>query len=137
MPRSLCPVNLALELVGDRWSLLIVRDLMFSERRHYRDLLQMDEGISNSILANRLRRLTEAGLIVRSQDPSHSQKGIYSLTSVGVDLLPVVVALGIWGRHNTPASNELSVHVDALERGGASAVSAKRDELLETHQGAT
>lgn len=131
MPRSQCPVNLALELLGDRWSLLVVRDLMFTGRCHFRELLQMDEGISSSVLADRLSRLVRAGLLTIVPDPTHKQKAIYRLTAAGIDLLPVVAELAIWGRRHQPASEELSVHADAFALGGSASITAARDELHE------
>ena len=75
--RSGCPINLTLEVLGDRWSLIVVRDLMFGNRRHFRELLtRSEEGIASNILADRLKRLTEAGLITRADDPTHKQKAI-------------------------------------------------------------
>jgi len=131
VPRSQGPVNLALELLGDRWSLLVVRDLMFTGRCHFRELLQMDEGISSSVLADRLSRLVRAGLLTIVPDPTHKQKAIYRLTAAGIDLLPVVAELAIWGRRHQPASEELSVHADAFALGGSASITAARDELHE------
>ena len=79
--RSGCPINLTLEVLGDKWSLLIIRDIMFGNRRHFRELLtRSEEGISSNILADRLKTLLEQGIITRDDDPTHKQKGIYSLT---------------------------------------------------------
>src|SRR5947199_585132 len=72
--RSQCPISLALDVVGDRWSLLIVRDLMFAGKRHDRELLPSDEGISSNILAERLARLVDLGVLSRTGDPTHKQK---------------------------------------------------------------
>ena len=70
--RSGCPINLTLEVVGDKWSLLIVRDMMFGNRRHFRELLtKSEEGISSNILADRLKTLLEQGIITLDDDPSH------------------------------------------------------------------
>lgn len=70
--RSDCPINLSIEVIGDRWSLLVIRDMMFGNRRHFGELLAgSEEGIASNILADRLRRLTEQGLVSRSPDPSH------------------------------------------------------------------
>src|SRR5438105_4953860 len=88
--RSGCPINLTLEVVGDKWSLLIIRDIMFGNRRHYRELLtRSEEGISSNILADRLKMLLQQGIITRQDDPNHKQKGIYSLTQQGIELLPI------------------------------------------------
>ncbi|MGH6681116.1 MAG: winged helix-turn-helix transcriptional regulator, partial [Bradyrhizobium sp.] len=79
--RSGCPINLSLEVFGDRWSLIILRDMMFGGRRHFRELLiQSEEGISSNILADRLKMLLDEGMITKTDDPTHKQKAIYSLT---------------------------------------------------------
>jgi DNA-binding HxlR family transcriptional regulator len=83
--RSGCPINLTLEMLGDRWSLIVIRDIMFGNRRHYGDLLRLsEEGIASNILANRLARLVQSGLLSRSGDPTHKQKTIYSLTEASL-----------------------------------------------------
>jgi DNA-binding HxlR family transcriptional regulator len=74
--RSGCPISLALEVFGDRWTLLIIRDLMFAGKRHFRELLQSDERIASNILADRLNMLVEHGIVTRTGDPSHRQKAI-------------------------------------------------------------
>src|ERR1700719_2877062 len=82
--RSGCPINLTLEVVGDKWSLLIIRDMIFGNRRHFRELLtRSEEGIASNILADRLKRLLEEKILSRADDPSHKQKAIYSLTEKG------------------------------------------------------
>ncbi|MGQ3293513.1 MAG: winged helix-turn-helix transcriptional regulator, partial [Shinella sp.] len=86
--RSGCPINLTLEILGDRWSLIILRDMMFGNRRHFRELLtKSEEGIASNILADRLRRLVDEGLISKADDPSHKQKALYSLTEMGIALV--------------------------------------------------
>src|SRR5439155_652697 len=75
-PRSYCPINLSLEIFGDAWTLLVLRDMMFSGKRHFRELLQSDERISSNILADRLARLVEHGLLTKSDDPTHKQNAI-------------------------------------------------------------
>ena len=133
--RSLCPINLALEIFGDKWSLLIVRDLMFAGKRHYRELLQSEEGISSNILAERLGKLVEAGILTKEEDPSHKQKAIYSLTPMGVDLLPVLANIGIWGRKYLPVTRESGANAAALEKGGPALWKQMRSELRRTHSG--
>lgn len=95
--RSTCPVNAALEVLGDRWSLLVVRNLMFGGARHYSDLLAAPEGIATNILARRLTALQQAGIIVARPDPEDRRSRIYGLTEKGVALAPVVLELGRWG----------------------------------------
>ncbi|QSB13018.1 helix-turn-helix transcriptional regulator [Natronosporangium hydrolyticum] len=117
--RSGCPINLSLEVIGDTWSLLILRDMIFGGRRHFRELLAGSvEGIASNILAARLRKLVELGMLTRRQDPSHKQKAIYSLTEASIELLPVMAALGSWGSRWLPVSEELSVRARVLAEGG-------------------
>lgn len=133
--RSLCPINLALELFGDRWTLLIVRDMMFAGKRHFRELLQSDEGISTNILADRLRMLVERGLITRTDDPTHRQKAIYTLTERGIELLPIFAQIGAWGRRHLPASEDGCADTLPLEQGGPQLWERMMAELRATHLG--
>lgn len=135
--RSGCPINLTVELLGDRWSLIVLRDIMFGGRTHFRDLLtQSEEGISSNILADRLRRLTEEGLLTRSEDPTHKQKGIYRLTEKSISLLPLFAHLGAWGRRWLPSTPKLSIRAQLLEEGGPDLWSRFMDELRAEHLGA-
>jgi DNA-binding HxlR family transcriptional regulator len=95
--RSDCPLNVSLEILGDRWSLLIIRDLMFREYRTYKELLESEEGIATNILADRLQRLEACGIVSISQEEKDRRKLIYRLTSKGIDLAPVLVELMLWG----------------------------------------
>ena len=135
--RSGCPINLTLEVLGDRWSLIIIRDMMFGNRRHYRELLnRSEEGIASNILADRLKRLTQAGLITRRDDPSHRQKGIYSLTEPAIQLVPLLAQMGAWGRRHMPVSAELAIRAQLLEEGGPAMWEAFMAELRRIHLGA-
>lgn len=135
--RSGCPINLTLEMVGDRWSLIVIRDVMFGNRRSYRDLLtNSEEGIASNILADRLKRLVAAGLLTRRDDPSHKQKAIYNLTEPAIQLVPLLAHMGAWGRRHTPVSAELSIRTELLEQGGPELWAAFMDELRATHLGA-
>lgn len=134
--RSGCPINLTLEMLGDRWSLIVIRDVMFGNRRHYGDLMRLsEEGIASNILANRLTRLVHAGLLSRTDDPSHKQKAIYSLTEASIQLLPLLAHMGAWGRRHTSASEELSVRAQILEEGGERMWKAFMAELRSIHLG--
>ncbi len=134
--RSACPLNLAVEVLGDRWSLLVLRDVMFADRRHYRELLlASDERISTKLLADRLRSLTAAGLLTRVADPTHRQKAIYSLTERSIALLPTLVQLGVWSHRELSASDELSRYAETLARGGPDLQASFMDDLREAHVG--
>ena len=135
--RSGCPINLTLEMLGDRWSLILIRDLMFGNRRHFRELLtQSEEGIASNILADRLKRLERSGLISRRDDPSHKQKAIYSLTEKAIELVPLLAQMGAWGRRHTPVSEELSIRAQILEEGGPKLWQKFMEELRHLHLGA-
>ena len=132
--RSGCPINLTLEQLGDRWSLIVIRDVMFGNKRTYGGLLaQSEEGIASNILADRLRRLTASGLLTRRADPVHRQKAIYSLTEAAIQLVPLLAHMGAWGRTHTRPSKELSVRAELLEKGGAELWNAFMDELRYLH----
>ena len=95
--RSGCPVNISLEMVGDRWSLLIVRDLIVRGFRTYKEFQSSGEGIATNILADRLRKLQAAGIITAEVEAADGRKLNYRLTKRGIDLAPVVFELLIWG----------------------------------------
>jgi len=134
--RSGCPINLTLEVVGDKWSLLVIRDMIFGNRRHFRELLtRSEEGIASNILADRLKRLVEQGIISKADDPTHKQKSVYSLTDKGVELLPVLAQMSVWGRRHLPVTEELSIRAQLLEEGGPKLWADFMEELRETHLG--
>ena len=134
--RSGCPINLTLKVLGDKWSLLIVRDIMFGNRRHYRVLLnESEEGIASNILADRLKRLAGAGLVSKADDPSHKQKGVYSLTERAIQLVPLLVQMGAWGRRHLPTTPELAIRAQLLEEGGPALWDDFMDELRNLHLG--
>ncbi len=94
--RSDCPLSCSLDIFGDKWSLLIIRDLMFRNKSTYNDFLKSAEGIATNILASRLKGLEENGLIEKSVHPESKAKILYKLTTKGIDLLPVIVEIYIW-----------------------------------------
>jgi DNA-binding HxlR family transcriptional regulator len=83
-------------MIGDRWSLLIIRDMMMRGFRTYQEFLNSDEGIATNILADRLRKLEASGIISTSRDPGDRRKLIYNLTQKGIDLGPVLLELALW-----------------------------------------
>jgi DNA-binding HxlR family transcriptional regulator len=134
--RSGCPINLTLEILGDRWSLLVLRDMMFGNRRHFRELLgKSEEGIASNILADRLKKLSAQGMITRADDPTHKQKAIYSLTEKAIQLVPIMAMVGAWGRRHLPVSEELSIRAQLLEEGGQPMWEAFMEELRRLHLG--
>lgn len=134
--RSGCPINLSLEVLGDKWSLLIIRDMMFGNRRHFRELLnKSEEGISSNILSDRLKTLLDEGITTRADDPTHKQKGIYSLTEQGIELLPILAQMAAWGYKYLPVTEELGIRAKLLSDGGPTMWAELMDELCEIHLG--
>ncbi|MBI3715855.1 MAG: helix-turn-helix transcriptional regulator [Betaproteobacteria bacterium] len=100
LQRSDCPISIALEALGDRWTLLIVRDLMFKERKTYKDFLQAEEKIASNVLAERLHRLEALGILSKRADPQDARRNVYRLTAMGLDLAPMMTELVLWSaRH--------------------------------------
>lgn len=133
--RSGCPINLTLEVLGDKWSLLILRDMMFGGKRHFRELLRSEEGISSNILADRLKMLVEEGMLTKADDPTHKQKALYSLTGKAIELLPLFAHIGAWGRRHLPVTEELSIRAQLLEEGGPEMWERFMAELRAEHLG--
>ncbi|MCZ2473151.1 helix-turn-helix transcriptional regulator [Aquirufa ecclesiirivi] len=94
--RSDCPISSSLDIWGDKWSLIIVRDLMFAKQCTYGDLLKSEEKIATNILASRLQSLEENGIISKSDHPDSKAKFLYKLTQKGIDLLPLMVEINLW-----------------------------------------
>ena len=94
--RSDCPLSQSLDVFGDKWSLLIIRDLMFGNKCTYNDFLKSEEGIATNILATRLKGLEENGIIQKSAHPDSKAKNLYKLTAKGIDLLPIIMEVYIW-----------------------------------------
>jgi DNA-binding HxlR family transcriptional regulator len=134
--RSGCPINLTLEVLGDKWSLLVIRDMVFGNRRHFRELLTKSvERIASNILADRLKRLVGQGIISKADDPTHKQKAIYSLTEMGIALLPVLAQMSAWGLRHLPVTEELGIRAKLLDEGGPRLWAELMDELREMHLG--
>jgi DNA-binding HxlR family transcriptional regulator len=103
--RSECPLNASVEMLGDRWSLLIIRDMMLRGSSTYKELLDCYEGIATNILAERLRNLTANGIITARPDPADGRKFIYRLTKKGIDLAPVLTEMVLWAAEHEHTGN--------------------------------
>ena len=131
--RSGCPINLTVEVIGDKWSLIIIRGIMFDGKHHFRELLNSEEKIASNILTDRLNMLEREGIISKRPDPEHKQKYIYSLTAAGIDLLPLMVEIGGWSlkhRNVDPAKCE---HAEWLMKGGKELQKEIRKGLVKEH----
>lgn len=109
-----CPVFYAVSRLGDKWSLLIIRDLMFFGKRHYGEFLESGEGISTNILANRLAQLEAEGIISKQPDPDKGSRVLYGLTEKGLALMPVLLELVNWSARHDAASAAPPRFVEAL-----------------------
>lgn len=134
-PRSGCPINLSLEVFGDRWSLLVLRDIIFGGRRHFLDLMNNQEGISTNILGDRLKRLVALRMLTAAPDPAHRQRMIYSLTEPAIQLIPILAHLGAWGRRHLPVTPALSIRAQLLEEGGPDMWEDFMEDLRAEHLG--
>ena len=107
--RSGCPLNASVEILGDRWSLLIIRDMMLRGFRTYKEFLESYERIATNILADRLRKLIAHGIITTQKNPSDGRKVIYSLTPKGIDLAPVLTEMVLWAAAHEDTGNQALV----------------------------
>jgi DNA-binding HxlR family transcriptional regulator len=109
--RSGCPLNASVEMLGDRWSLLILRDMMLRGHSRFNEFLQSEEKIATNILADRLRRLEEFGIIASQEDSMDGRKRIYSLTPKGIDLAPVLTEMVLWAARHEETGNQALVRL--------------------------
>jgi DNA-binding HxlR family transcriptional regulator len=123
--RSLCPISCTLDLIGDRWTLLVIRDMMFVGKQRFEEFLESPEGISTNILANRLRLLEELGLAEKQPYSNHSRRMNYQLTDKGRSLRPVLKVIIAWGlkhiadtqipQRNLPDADDSTDHFKATQ----------------------
>ena len=102
--RSDCPISYALDLIGDKWTLLIIRDMLFKQKRRYGQFAESDEKISTNILADRLARLEVEGLVTKVADPENGRQVVYSLTPKALDLAPMLIEMILWSAKYDPHS---------------------------------
>lgn len=132
--RSACPINLSAELLGDRWSILVLRDLTFRGPLYFREILTGSmEGIATNILTSRLNKLVAAGMLTRHADEHHRQKVSYHLTEAAIDFVPVLAAVGAWGSRWLPADPDLASAAVALATGGPRLQEELMHELRREH----
>ena len=125
---------MTMELLGDRWSLVVLRDVMFGGSTRFRELLGNSlEGIASNVLASRLAKLTDAGLLSRHPVPGHRQKIDYFLTDAAIELVPLIVELGAWGARWLPTTPELTIRAQLLAEGGPAMAEQFMHELRTIH----
>jgi DNA-binding HxlR family transcriptional regulator len=131
--RSECPLNASVEMLGDRWSLLIVRDMMLRGFRSYKEFLECYEGIATNILADRLRKLVADGILTAEADPSDGRKLIYQLTAKGIDLAPVLTEMVLWAAAHEDTGNQALVQQMRADK--AKFLAGVRERWTDRHSG--
>lgn len=131
--KSYCPQYLALDVFGDKWTLLIIRDMMIDGKRYFREFLQSEEKIASNILSGRLEALEAEGIIYKKPDPAHKQKIIYSLTEKGIDLFPIIMEIAKWSIKYKPVEQGKAEKAGEIIKGGNEAQQAIMEELRKVH----
>lgn len=128
--RSDCPISCTLDLLGDKWSLLIIRDLLFFERNSFGDFLLSSEKIARNILSDRLEELNAKGFIVKEVSPANKSKFLYYPTEKAVDLVPILLQLAVWSDKHHPSSRPRR-EVAAFKNNNSSAMRKLRIRMRE------
>lgn len=131
--RSHCPINFTLEHFGDKWSFLIIRDLMFKGKRHYNEFLEAGEKVSTSVLGDRLRKLEQHGIITKSEDSVKKSRIRYSLTKKGIDLLPILLEMIIWGGEKDSLTESPKEFMEQATQNKQALISQIRENLIKDH----
>ncbi|MDD7886757.1 helix-turn-helix domain-containing protein [Flavivirga sp. 57AJ16] len=129
--RSDCPISSSLDIFGDKWSLLIVRDLMLHKSRTYGDFTKSAEKIATNILANRLQMLENNGIIIKLLYPGNKVKGLYRLTPKGVDLIPALIEIALWGGKNISNIDDGSPFLKEVKKNKTKFLKKIMDGLLQ------
>ncbi|MCG8432557.1 MAG: helix-turn-helix transcriptional regulator [Gammaproteobacteria bacterium] len=114
--KTACPIAFAVDLIGDRWTLLVIRDLMFHGKRYYGELLASEEGIATNVLADRLLKLEENGIVTRHDDPDNRKRIRYQLTKKGKALMPALLELVRWSGKHDPKTGAPKAFLRRLEK---------------------
>jgi DNA-binding HxlR family transcriptional regulator len=114
--KSHCPINFALEIFGDKWTLLIIRDLLFYGKKYYGDFINSEEGISTSILADRLNLLEREGFVQKQDDEEHGSKYVYQPTQKAIDLMPMLLEMILWSAKYDPDTAAPKEFIARLKR---------------------
>jgi len=127
--RSDCPISSSLDVWGDKWSLLIVRDLMFAKQCTYGEFLKSDEKIATNILASRLLMLEENGIISKQNHPDSKAKVLYKLTEKGIDLLPLLIEINLWAEKHSEIPESQKMILNDVKKDKAGFIEETIEEL--------
>lgn len=128
--RSTCPISFALEVFGDRWTLLVIRDLVFMGKKRFSEFHASTEGIATNVLSDRLQTLQDQGIIGSAKDPQDGRRVLYSLTEMGLDLIPSLVELVRWGSRHDPDTGAPKEFLERIEKDREGLIA----ELVESHR---
>ena len=131
--KSSCPQYLALDVFGDKWTLLIIRDMMLQGKKYFREFLHSDERIASNILSDRLKKMEEEGLIHSKSDPDHKQKIKYLLTEKGIDLFPILLENARWSLKYKKVNSRDREMANAILNGGQKMLKRTMNELRRDH----
>jgi len=131
--KSDCPQYLALEVIGDKWTLLIIRDMMIGGKRYFGEFLKSKEKIASNILTNRLQSLEKEGIIYKTKDTEHKQKIIYLLTEKGINLFPILMENARWSLKYKSVNKDDAKMVKSILDGGTEKMKLIMEELKITH----
>jgi len=127
--RSDCPVSFSLDIFGDKWSLLIIRDLLLYNKSTYNDFLKSEEGIATNILASRLKLLEENGIIEKLAHTESKAKVLYRLTQKGIDLLPIIIEIYIWSEKHFPLPEDVKAKINEVKKDKAKFIKQINEDL--------
>lgn len=127
--RSYCPISSSLDIWGDKWSLVIIRDLMFKKECTYGDFLKSEEKIATNILASRLLTLEENGLIEKLDHPDSKAKVLYKLTTKGIDLLPLMIEINLWAEKYFTLNEDIKTMLKEVKKDKEKFIKSRIKEL--------
>ena len=127
-PRSSCPLSYALDFIGDKWTLVVLRDLIILHKRHFQQFLDSDEGIATNILTDRLKQLESVGLVTRVRDPAQARRVVYAPTAKAMDLLPAMLEILRWGDKYFAGSGAPRALVRGIEKNRDAVVAELRSK---------
>lgn len=127
--RSSCPISTSLDILGDKWSLLIVRDLAFKGKHTYGEFLNAGEGIATNVLADKLAHLESGGIISKEIHPASKAKILYRLTAKGIDLIPALVEIILWSEKYHDVHEQATTFARQVKRGKADVIKMLTDAL--------
>lgn len=135
MRRSACPISFMLDVAGDKWTLLVIRDLAFKGKRYFKEFLDSSEKIATNVLAERLSRLEAADIVSRSIDPHKKSQVIYVLTEKGIDLVPTLLEMVLWGAKHDPDTGAPPEFIRRLKKDKAGVIGEFAAQLRENNTG--